>query len=231
MLRLLPREGNIFSTTERSGGVSDQNSSTGGHSGRQPKVERLINTYELDDIGAEMERLWTADREDRKSLRELAAFFNQQLVRTAMAAEGLETLDGEVENIYRLLSDNEVREADRVRTQRRLEREGLDVDELTSDFVTYQAIRSYLKDTRGAEYTPNDRDPLEREAENFKKIRGRTASITEGKLEQLRSSDHLDLGTFRTFVEISVVCEDCGARYEVVELLDRGQCECSSRDK
>jgi len=186
----------------------------------------LIDKYELDDIGAEMERLWTADRENRKSLRELAAVFNQRLLRTAMATEGLETLDGEVENVYRLLSDNEVREADRMRTRRRLEREGLDIDELTSDFVTYQAIRSYLKDTRGAEYTPNDRDPLEREVENFQKIRGRTVSITEGKLEQLRNSDQFDLGTYRTFVEISVVCEDCGTRYEVAELLDRGGCEC-----
>jgi hypothetical protein len=208
--------------------MSDPNSSTGGDSGRQPKVARLINTYELGDIGAEMERLWTADSENRKSLRELATLFNQRLLKTAMAAEGLETLDGEVENIYRLLSDNEVREADRMRTRRRLEREGLDVDELTSDFVTYQAIRSYLKDTRGAEYTPNDRDPLERESENFQKIRGRTVSITEGKLEQLRRGDHLDLGTFRTFVEISVVCEDCGTRYEVAELLDRRRCECES---
>jgi hypothetical protein len=206
--------------------MSDRNSSTKGDSGRQPKVVRLINKYELDEIGEEMERLWTADSDDRKSLRELAAFFNQRLLKTAMAAEGLETLDGEVENIYRLLLDNDVREADRMRTRRRLEREGVDIDELTSDFVTYQAIRSYLKDTRGAEYTPNDRDPLEREAENFQKIRGRTVSITEGKLEQLRSSDQLSLGTFRTFVEISVVCEDCGTRYEVAELLDRGRCEC-----
>jgi len=206
--------------------MSDRNSSTGGKSKRQRKVARLINKYELGDIGAEMERLWTADRENRKSLRELAAVFNQRLLRTAMATEGLETLDGEVENVYRLLSDNEVREADRMRTRRRLEREGLDIDELTSDFVTYQAIRSYLKDTRGAEYTPSDRDPLDREAENFQKIRGRTASITEGKLKQLLSGDRLDLGAFRTFVEISVLCEDCGTRYEVAELLDRGRCEC-----
>jgi len=153
-------------------------------------------------------------------------FFNQQLLRTAMADVGLETLEGEVENIYRLLSDDEVREADRMRTRRRLEREGVNVGELTSDFLTYQAIRSYLKDTRGAEYTPNDWDPIEREIENFEKIRGRTASITEGKLEQLRRNDQLDLGTFRTFIEISVVCEDCGIRYEVAELLDRGRCEC-----
>jgi hypothetical protein len=208
--------------------MSDRNPSNVSDSGRQLKVTRLINKYDLNGIGAEMERFWTADSGDRKSLRELAAFFNQRLLKTAMAAEGLETLDGEVENIYRLLSDNEVREADRMRTRRRLEREGVDVDELTSDFVTYQAIRSYLKDVRGAEYTPNDRDPLEREAENFQKIRGRTVSITEGKLEQLRSSDQLDLGTFRTFVENSVVCEDCGTRYEVAELLDRGRCECGS---
>lgn len=226
---MVRQEGNILSTTERSTSMRDRNPSSG--SGRQPKVARLIEEYGLGDLGAEMERLWTADNDDRKSLRELAEFFNHQLLKTAMADEGLETLDGEVENVYRLLSENDVREADQMRTRRRLEREGLDVDELIGDFVTYQAIRSYLKETRGAEYTPNKRDPIERETENLQKLRGRVASVTEGKLKRLRNGNHLKIGEFRTIVDTSIVCEDCGSQYEITELLDRGRCGCGQREE
>jgi hypothetical protein len=41
-------------------------------------------------------------------------------------------------------------------------RDGVDVDKLESDFVTYQAIRSYLRDYRNAEYTPETTDPINR---------------------------------------------------------------------
>ena len=40
------------------------------------KVARLIKKYDLQGLGAELEQLWTAD-EDRKSLRELASYFDQ----------------------------------------------------------------------------------------------------------------------------------------------------------
>lgn len=206
--------------------MKDRHSATDGGTRRQQKVARLIEEYELDNLGAEMERLWTAESDERRSLRDLAEIFNQKLLEKEMVDAGLETLDGEVQNFYRLLTGSDVRKADQMRTQRRLEREGLDVDALIKDFVTYQAIRNYLKEVRGAEFTPNKQDPLERETENIQKLRGRVASVTEGKLELLREGNHLKIGTFRTFVDTNVICEDCGSQYEITELLDRGRCNC-----
>ena len=194
--------------------------------GRRSKVARLIDEYDLQGLGAELEQLWTAE-ENRKSLRELARYFNQQLLGRALEEADVQYLEGEIENTYRLLTDDEVSSAESTRVQRRLERDGVDVDELKSDFVTYQAIRSYLKDHRGAEYTPAETDPLEREATNVQKLRGRTVSVTEGKLEQFRDNDELTLGEFRTLVDIRVVCEDCNTQFDVLELLDRGGCNCT----
>lgn len=195
-------------------------------SNRRMKVVRLIEEYELGSIGAEMEHRWTADTEERMSLRKLADYFNQQLLEEAMTDAGMQPLSGEVENTYRLLTDDDVSGADRTRTRRRLEREGIDVETLERDFVTYQAIRTYLKDHRGAEHTTDDRPRTDVEAENMQRIRGRTLTVTEGKLEQLESGDHITLGDFRVFVDISVLCEDCGSQYEIGELLERGGCEC-----
>lgn len=202
-----------------------EGSNTSGR-GRRSKVARLIDEYDLIGIGAEMERLWT-DEEDRKSLRELAEYFNQAVLEAALEEAGVQLLDGEIENIYRLLTDEEVGAADRTRARRRLEREGIDVDALLTDFVTYQAIRSYLRDLRGAEYTPQEMDPIKRELANVRQLQGRIDSVTEGKLRQLRDADNLTLGDFRTIVTVQVYCEDCNTQVDVEDLLEQGGCNCS----
>ncbi|TKR27571.1 rod-determining factor RdfA [Natronomonas salsuginis] len=205
--------------------MNDADDRPGSGRGRRSKVARLLQEYDIEDLGAELERRWTAD-EDRQSLRELAAYFNQRILERALEDADVRPLDGEVENIYRLLTDDSSG-ADRTRIRRRLERDGLDVDAIETDFVTYQAIRTYLKKHRGAEYTPDETDPVEREITNIQQLRGRVDSVTEGKLEQLRASGHLELGTFRTLVDVRVVCEDCNTQFSAVELLERGHCNCS----
>ena len=194
--------------------------------GRRSKIARLIDEYDLEGLGAELEQQWTAE-EDRKSLRELARDFNWQLLEQALEKANVQYLDGEIENTYRLLTDDEVSSAESTRVKRRLERDGVDIDALENDFVSYQAIRSYLKDHRGAEYTPDETDPLEREATNVQKLCGRMATVTGGKLEQLRASDELTLGEFRTLADIRVVCEDCNTQFNVLNLLNRGGCNCT----
>lgn len=200
--------------------------SDGSGGGRRSKVARLIEEYDLEGLGAEMEHLWT-DADDRRSLRDLATYFNRELLAAALAEADVQPLDGEVENTHRLLTDEDVASADRTRARRRLERDGVDVDALLDDFVTYQAVRTYLKSHRDAEYAPDRPDPLEREAANVQRLRGRVDSVTEGTLAQLRDSGALTLGEFRTLVDVRVVCEDCDSRYDVVELLEEGGCECS----
>lgn len=199
--------------------------STNSSRGRRSKVARLIEEYDLTGIGREMTRRWTAE-DDRWSLRELADHFNKEILRAALEAEGAQLLDGEVENTYRLLNDDDVGQADRTRARRRLERDGVDVDAVVDDFVSYQAIRTYLKKHQGAEYTPDETDPLERERTNIQQLRGRVDSVAEGKLDQLRDSGELRLGEFRTLVNVQVVCEDCNSQYDVADLLDAGGCDC-----
>jgi hypothetical protein len=195
-------------------------------SGARSKVARLIEEQDLEGLGAEMEARWTAE-EDRMSLRALAAYFNQEILRTRLEDAGINTLDGELENIYRLLTDDDVSAAERTRVRRRLQRDGLDVDAVEDHFVTYQAIRTYLTEYRDAEYIREDRDPIEREVENVERLRGRVHTVTSGKLEQLRERGDLSLGSFRTVVDVKVVCEDCHSQYDVLDLLDRGGCDCA----
>lgn len=193
--------------------------------GRRSKVARLLEDYDLDGLGAELEARWTAD-ENRLSLRDLAAYFNQKLLQSRLDAAGIETLDGELENRYRLLTDDDVSSAERTRLKRRLERAGLNVDAVRDDFASYQAIRTYLKEYRDAEYVTANRDPIERETENVERLRGRVETVTNGKLEQLRNLGDLSIGEPRMMVDIQVVCEDCHSQYDIIELFDRGGCDC-----
>ena len=202
---------------------SDTKQKTG--PGRTSKVVRLLDEYDLPELGQELEESWTAE-ENRKSLRELAAYFNQRLLQQRLEETDIQLLDGESENIYRLLTASDVSSAERTRGKRRLEREGVDVEQLQRDFVTYQAIRTYLKEYRGAEYTKSEQDPREREITNIQQLRGRTTAVTDGKLEQLRNSGELDLDGFRTLVRIQVVCEECSTQWDVIDLLEEGGCDC-----
>jgi len=208
--------------------MTDSTSTESESTGRQTKVSRLIGSYGLDSIGAELEHRWTAEGDDRMSLRALATYFNQELLRVAMREAGIQSLAGEVENTYRLLTDDDVSRADRTRTVRRLERDGVDVDSLETDFVTYQAIRSYLQNDRDAEYHRDESDRTEVEAENIQRLRGRITTVTEGKLDQLRKNGDIALGEYGLFVEMTVLCESCGQRYEVDRLLERGGCDCEA---
>lgn len=196
------------------------------NTGRQVKVARLLDKYEFGSIGKDLERMWTEEGEERRSLRDLAKYFNCELLKQVMAEAGVQPLDGEIENLYRLLTADEVSEAEQVRTIRRLEKQGVDVDSLTDDFVTYQAVRTYLKNVRDVEYSPSKSDPIKRKT-GIRRLQGRTAEVTKQTLEGLQNDNQLSIGDFRTIVNINVICDTCGRQYEVGELIDQGRCGCA----
>lgn len=193
---------------------------------RRVKVARVIDEYELEGIGEQLERAWTADGSERKSLRELAAFFNRRVIERAMTEAGRQPIDGEQENILRLLTDDDTTSSERTRIRRRLERDGVDVDGLESDLVSYQAIRTYLKNNRDAHYSASTDNRLERDERSIQQLRNRFEVVAESKLEQLRDSGRIALGDFRLFSDPTVLCEVCGTKLSVSELFDQEGCDC-----
>jgi hypothetical protein len=105
----------------------------------------------------------------------------------------------------------------------------VDVDQLERDFVTYQAIRSYLKDMRGAKYEDGSKDGddrVERSVETIQRLESRTRSVAEKHLNRLDSGGDIVVGEHRLFVDVTVFCEDCQSQYELVALLESGGCDC-----
>jgi hypothetical protein len=193
--------------------------------GRRSKVRRLLDEYDLEDLGGTLEAKWTAE-ENRSSLRDLADFFNRRFLEATLRDAGLQPVAGEVETMYRVLTGADAPGGDEPRIRRRLERNGIDVDGVLADFVSYQAIRTYLTKYREAEYEPEPGDPIDQETTTIQKLQGRLSAVTERSVDRFRDKERLNIGEFRVLVNVEILCEDCNRTYAVSNLLERGTCEC-----
>ncbi len=200
--------------------------------GRPSKVERVIADYELEGVAAEFERRWTEPEEEaRSSLRELADEFNVRVLESAMEEEGIWLLDGQVENTYRLLADEDVSAGKRAETREKLEGEGLEVDTILSDFVSHQAIYTYLRKRRGVHYQKSPvGDRTGRELEKLSALENRTANVSEDALRRLVNAGELETGEFSVSVTIEVRCESCLQQLPVKPFIEANGCGCSTED-
>ena len=197
-----------------------------GATGRRGKVARVIDEYDLAALGDELVAHWTAEK-DRMSLRELADYFNKQLLTDQLDSRQVSTLAGEVDNLYELLTGDSVTSGTRIQTENRLQEYGIDIEALRSDFVTRQAIHTYLTKQREAEYeTPDAEAIVDRRLGELQRLESRQRAVTEKTLSTLSNSDRLSLGEFQVLVSTQVQCADCGRQFEVSDLLQRGACDC-----
>lgn len=196
---------------------------------RTGKVERLIDEYDLAELGDELQDLWIGYTGEQRSLRELASWFNQQLLQAEINEVDVGTHSYDIERVYTILTGNDVSSGTRARIHGRLKQDGVNVEQLKSDFVSHLAIRTYLRhhDTTRVE---SNTDQVAKEAQRIQRLRSRTTTVTESKLEQLRATDRIWIGDFRILTEIQAFCEECETRYDIDELLSQGSCACSVED-
>lgn len=192
--------------------------------GRGTKVARVIDAYDLSGMGARLESAWTGESGERTSLRDLADEFNETVLETALREAGISALDFEVTGTYEALRHGSGSEE--MRARRRLEREGVDVNALVSDFVTHQAVHTYLTTERGATLPERDGNTVDRKIETIDKLNGRVAAVTETAIESLISEAELDRTSYEVLVDVRVVCAECGTDHSVGELLRRDGCPC-----
>lgn len=191
------------------------------------KVATLIDEYSMDGLGSELEGRWTADGAKRMSLRDLADYFNRRLLKTAIREAGEIAPEREVTSMYQNLIDDDISPGVRTDTQQTLREYGVDVALLEQNFVTYQAIRSYLKDWRGAEYEqPSNDEKRTKDRESIQRLLTKTLSVTEDRLEKLRETDRIDAEEFEVFIDAKVLCQECGIQYAVADFIDNRGCDC-----
>ncbi|WP_418282825.1 rod-determining factor RdfA [Halorubrum sp. DTA98] len=190
------------------------------------KVARVIEQYDLSGWGDRLEREWLGETGARTSLRDLADTFNRAVLAAALREVGEAVIEDDVASTYHVLTGDDVSQADTLRKERDLERLGVDVDEVRSDFVTHQAIHTYLTKYREAELADRTPDP-DAKIDTIERLEGRTAAVSESTLDGLVRAEVVSERHYELFVDVRTVCEDCGTDYALVDLIRRGGCDCA----
>ncbi|GAB3686594.1 hypothetical protein GCM10028857_18870 [Salinarchaeum chitinilyticum] len=191
------------------------------------KVARVIEEYELEGWGQRLEDRWTGVDGERESLRDLATALNRTVFKAAVERSEISMTDLDIESTYDALTDDAVSRADRLRKERELERAGMDVDAVRSDFVTHQTVHTYLTSYRDASL-PDEPPRLDRAAESIQRLMGRSTAVVESTLERLIDRNAVTDHEYTVFADIQIVCEDCGSSYDADRFLSDGGCQCSS---
>lgn len=193
------------------------------------KVKRVIDEFGLDGFGEELARRWRGESGERMSLRDLETIFNQRVLESAIERADGRAIAGEVENLYRLLTDDEISASVRTEAETKLDRMGVDVEALRDAFVSHQAIHTYLTTVLEASAPVRDDSPgavIQRRRRSIQRLRSRLGTVTSESIDALDEADDLTVGSFDTVVSVSVHCRDCGSTYDVAELLERRGCDC-----
>lgn len=209
-------------------GLVDPDMADVGSPGGRYKVERVVDRYDLEGIPEELEERWIGENGSATSLRTLARDFNLTVMERTLSNVEHRVTTPELETMYDILKGEEGSGADRTQVRRDLERHGVDVSRLEADFVTHQAIHTYLTKGRGISKPTQQTDPLRRARETIDRLRSRTAAVTSSELGRLEQSTDLTIGEVEPLVTVMVNCQDCGSYTTVTDLLDAGGCDCPS---
>ena len=213
--------------------MGGSSSSAAQRGARRGKVERVLEDYGIAQLGDELVEAWTAEKDQRQSVRELADVVNIRILDATLQEKTHGTVEGEAENYYRLLTADNVSSASRLDAEHRLESAGVDVDQLTSDFVSHQAVYSYLTRDRGAshEVTPSDpEERIEETLDSVNRLRNRLSAVTERSIKTLGDAEILSGTDVRASVLVRLDCTACGERYTLREFFDGRGCDCTDQE-
>lgn len=211
--------------------MAGQNTSTDSGKACSCKIGRIVDQYDLVGLDDELIAYWTGEAEERYSTRRLATDVNQRVLRAALEEAGVHFKDGEVENTYRLLTDDDVSSGTYVQTRRELERDGVPIDSVESDFVSHQTVYNHLTDCLNVSLeTPSDEERIERNGEQLGALQNRMEAVTTDRIAQLKRNNILEIGDTTVTVSVTVTCNDCLQEFTVRELLETRSCACEETD-
>jgi len=189
------------------------------------KIGRAVEKY---DVGRLDERLLDR-REAGASLRELEDVVNRAILRVALRTADRDIV-GDVDSFYERLTDDEVSAGQRTEAREWLTQAGIDPAELTGDFVSYQTVRTHLRECLGVDTDRRSTLSVADAKGTVEWARARSEGIVKRTIERLDRTPDFDGDTVEVGTVIRVTCTECGKSYPVETFLDRGGCTCSSTD-
>ena len=192
------------------------------------KVGRLIEGCELPGMDGRLIDFWTSNGGERRSLRDLANYFNSELLRATMADVGMTTLDGEVANTYRLLTIKDVSTG-----VRRLKPPSNATGSIPSDSgrisspISRSTPTSLSSVASRTQLSESDRTASRRQTTRSSAWVVASSPSPKSGWTPCGNTGAITLGTFSVLVDVRVVCEDCGTHADVRTLLIDGGYDCA----
>lgn len=189
------------------------------------KVGRAAAQYGLDRLD---QRLLDR-RDDGASLRRLETVVNEAILAASLRDADADVI-GTPSSIYETLTDDDASAGQRTELEGRLSQAGVDVDALHSDFVSYQTVRTHLRECLDVETNRQSQLSLADAQRTIEWARSRSEGIVERTIERLDGAEGFHAGDVDVNHVVRVSCPDCGASHPIEAFLDRGGCHCSPSD-
>lgn len=181
------------------------------------KVCRVLADHDLEQYESRLVDQWTAEGPQRKGYRQLADWLNVTMLRREMDQAGLSTLGDEAASKYERLTGNDAVAAE---VRNVLRSEGVPIDHLEEDFVSYGVVRIHLTDCLGLE---REEEPSDWETEAIRKSREYAREKIAEAVQSLENKDKLDArGGITVHVDVELECQATHTRIPARVALRRG---------
>jgi hypothetical protein len=188
------------------------------------KVCRVLDERDLEELNPELVARWTGETGERMGYRRLADWLNTAMLRRELEIVGLPTGGGEARSRYERLRDEETAPA----VERLLRENGVAVDALVDDFVSYSVLRTHLTDCLEAERDPTPSSDWE--AERLENLEAYAESEARDAVRSLVNKGRLEAGgDVEVAATLTVRCSACGTARSVGAALSAARfCDCEA---
>jgi hypothetical protein len=199
-----------------------------------------MEKYSLEDLNSEI--IDYRSTEDA-SLREVAAYINKSLLEQAVAETddveldtntelfGAISKDEALDTIYTALHSDEVPPDQRARVRKQLEQAGIDVDDVTSDWVSHTTVSAHLNSCLDINTSQSEAVTAESAEKTIEWAKTKCKNIISRTVQRLQSADIVTICSPDISLSVHVTCTDCNTTFTPSELLSRGECNCVSGEK
>lgn len=186
------------------------------------KVGRKAEQYCLDDLD---EQLYRRHQDGGASLRSLETYVNERILESALREANVRTV-GDSSELYHRLTTDEVSAGDKAELRARLKQAGVEIDRVEADYVTYQTIRTHLRESLGIDTSGKSDFSISDARTRISRLQSRSEAVIVDTLERLRRTDELQTGDLDVIISTRVTCEECGDSYPLSQLIKRDHCQC-----
>lgn len=194
------------------------------------KVGRVAERFDLSNLNDELISL----RNDDASLRDLAAYFNRRVLEEAISdidqtqLYGAVNAEDGIENIYQAISGDDVAADQAARTRTRLEQAGLDVDDLTDNWVSHPTVGKHLNECLNIDTSHSSSITRKDGIDIIEWSRTRCEQVVSRTLERLSKKNLVTVGELNVDVTIRINCTMCNSTLHPVQFIREGGCRCKA---